>query len=282
METGLGGKAVLVTGATTNIGRGIARAFAMEGARVAIAGRDVEAGAVVVEEALKAGAADAVFLGADLLEPGAAAEMVSEARGRFGEIDVLVNNLGGSAAISEFAKSEEAQWRYDLDINVMTTLRVTRAALPGMIARGGGGRIINIASTAGLVGEPYLATYAAGKAAMFGFTITLACELGRHSITVNAIAPYGTMPSDPTEQASSGSRFHPETGIFANPKPGTAELLQTIPRATILPRVMAYTDEIGGAAVYLASQQAAFITGETIVVDGGVRLGWRHPDLRQA
>jgi 2-hydroxycyclohexanecarboxyl-CoA dehydrogenase len=278
MDTGLGGKAVIVTGATTNIGRGIARSFAMEGAKVAICGRDAEAGAVVVAEALAAGAADAVFLAADLLEPTAAAGMVAEAEARFGGIDVLVNNLGGSAAITEFADSTEEQWRYDLDINVMTMLRTTRAVLPGMIARRRGGRIINIASTAGLVGDVYLASYSAAKAAMYGFTVTLAMETGRHEITVNAVAPYATLPANPAEQASRGSRFNPVTGMFANPSADTLAMAGQISRKTVLPRSAAFTDEIGGAAVYLASRQAAFVTGETIVVDGGIRLGWRHPE----
>jgi len=278
VDTGLGGKTVLVTGATTNIGRGIARSFAAEGARVVITGRDAAAGAEVVAEAKGLGAGDAIFVAADLLDPAAAAALAAEAEARLGPIEVLVNNLGGSAAVAEFANSTEEQWRYDLDINVMTTLRMTRAVLPGIIARGQGGRIINIASTAGLIGDVFLASYSAGKAALYGFTAALAMEVGRHNITVNAVAPYATMPANPAEQPSRGSRFNPETGMFANPPAETIELLQNIGRRTVLPRGHAHTDEIGGAAVYLASRQADFITGQTISVDGGVRLAWRHPD----
>jgi len=277
MDTGLQGKAVLVTGATTNIGRGIARAFALEGARVAIGGRDAEAGAVVVAEALGAGAAEAVFLAADLLDPAAAAGLVREAEARFGPLDVVVNNAGGNAAVCDFVDSTEEHWRFDFDINVLSALRVTHAALPAMIARGQGGRIINIASTAGLIGDAFLTSYSAAKAALYGFTAELACEMGRHEITVNAIAPYGTMPSNPAERPSRGSRFHPEVGVFGGAS-GDRQRLGNIARQTVLPRRMAHTDEIGGAAVYLASRQAAFVTGETIVVDGGMRLGWRHPD----
>lgn len=281
MDTGLAGKVVLVTGATTNIGRGIARSFAAEGARVIIAGRDAAAGAEVVAEAKSLGAQDAMFIAADLLEPDAAAALVAQAVARLGPIDVLVNNLGGSAAITEFVNSTEEQWRYDLDINVMTMLRMTRAVLPGMVAQGQGGRIVNIASTAGLIGDAFLASYSAAKAAMYGFTATLAMEVGRHNITVNAVAPYGTQPSNPAERQSSGSRFNPATGMFANPSPETLDLARLISRRTVLPRGHAYTDEIGGAAVYLASRQAAFITGQTISVEGGVRLGWRHPETPQ-
>lgn len=277
MDTGLGGKAVLVTGATTNIGRGIARAFAREGARVAIGGRDAQAGAVVVAEALAMGAAEAVFLAADLLDPEAAAGMVREAEARFGPLDVVVNNAGGNAAVCDFVDSTEEQWRYDFEINVMSALRVTRAALPAMIARGQGGRIINVASTAGLIGDAFLTSYSAAKAAIYGFTAELACEMGRHEITVNAIAPYATRPGDLGERPSGGSRFHPESGVLTGAGADRSRL-GMIGRKTVLPRRMAHTDEIGGAAVYLASAQAAFVTGETIVVDGGVRLGWRHPD----
>jgi 2-hydroxycyclohexanecarboxyl-CoA dehydrogenase len=279
MDTGLAGKVVLVTGATANIGRAIVRAFAREGAAVVVSGRDARAGAEVVAEALRLGAADATWIAADLLVPGAAATLAEAAQAWRQRIDVLVNNAGGNATIGPFASSSEDTWQHDIDINLMTTLRLTRAVLPGMIA-GGDGRIVNIGSTAGLIGDPFLASYSAAKAAVFGFTRVLACEVGVHGITVNAIAPYATRPTDPDETRSTGSRTHPDTGIFTHASADQRAMLGGIFRQGVLPRTFATSDEMGDAAVYLASRQAGFITGETLTLDGGVRLAWRHPDLR--
>lgn len=279
MDMGLRGKVVLVTGSTTNIGRGIALAFAGEGARVIVTGRDAKAGAQVVSRAREQGAQDVLWIAADLMQKGEAERLATSAVERWGAIDILVNNVGGNATVAPFVETDEEDWRYDLDINVMTMLRLTRAVLAHMIDRGEG-RIINIGSTSGVIGDPFIATYSAAKAAVHGFTRVLAAEVGVHNITVNAIAPFATRPADPDETASSGSRSNPETGLFRTLPSDRQALLGSIFRSGVLPRKAATTDEIGAAAVYLASKQAAFITGETLHVEGGVRLGWTHPDLQ--
>jgi 2-hydroxycyclohexanecarboxyl-CoA dehydrogenase len=278
MDLGLTDKVVLVTGATANIGRAIVRAFASEGARIVVSGRDAVLGHQVVEEALGLGATDATWIAADLMIKEQAAELASAATAWKGGVDVLVNNAGGNATIGPFTDSDEESWRYDIDINLTSVLRLTHALLPQMIERQEG-RIINIGSTAGLVGDPFLAVYSAAKAALFGFTRVLACEVGVHNITVNAIAPYATRPADPDEQRSTGSRTHPETGVFRKLTPEQGRQIGSIFRKGVLPRLVATSDEMGAAAAYLASSHAAFITGETLTIDGGVRLGWRHPDL---
>ena len=279
MDMGLRDRVVLVTGSTTNIGRGIALAFAGEGARVIVTGRDAFAGAQVIMQARELGAADTFWIAADLMQKGEAARLVTTAVKRWGGIDVLINNVGGNATIAPFVETDEEDWRYDLDINVITMLRLTRAVLPHMVEQKDG-RIINIGSTSGVIGDPFIATYSAAKAAVHGFTRVLAAEVGVHNITVNAIAPFATRPADPDEAASSGSRSNPETGLFRTLPSDRQVLLGSIFRSGVLPRKAATTDEIGAAAVYLASRQAAFITGETLHVEGGVRLGWTHPDLR--
>ncbi len=271
MQTGLENKVVVVTGATANIGRGIALAFAAEGSRVVVSGRDAEAGHLVVKLALEAGAAAAIWQRADVTVDADVDALIAATIEEFGQLDVLVNNVGGNSVVAPFVDTTPDQWRYDLDVNVMSVLRGTRAALPHMLARGSG-RIINIGSTAGVIGDRMMSVYSAGKGAVHAFTSVLALELGESGITVNAIAPYATRSEDPRSDMSSGSRIHPETGVFALARAADPELFETVRRRTALVRQQARPSEIGAAAVYLASDQAAFVTGHLLKVDGGVGL----------
>jgi NAD(P)-dependent dehydrogenase (short-subunit alcohol dehydrogenase family) len=191
--------------------------------------------------------------------------------GRFGRVDVLVNNVGGNGDVLAFVDTKPDDWQYDLDINIRGTLLCTHAVLPHMIARGEG-RIINIGSMSGIVGDRLLAVYSAAKGAVHAFTKVLACEVGPSGITVNAIAPYGTPPDDPIAHVSSGSRYHPTDGVFTKARRDRPDEMATIVRKAALPRGWAKPAEIGAAAVYLASEPAAFITGEILCVDGGVRI----------
>lgn len=271
MQTGLAGKVVIVTAATANIGRGIALAFAAEGARVVINGRDPAAGELVAKLAREQGAADVLWRPADMTVADEVAGLVADTVAAFGQVDVLVNNVGGNVAVTPFASSTPKQWQADLELNLMTTFRCTHEVLPHMLARSSG-RIINIGSTAGFIGDRYLAVYSAAKGGVHAFTRVLALELGETGITVNAIAPYGTRSDDPYSDMSSGSRLHPEHGVFARARAEDPERMMAIGRKTALPRGHARPPEIGAAAVYLASDQAAFVTGHTLQVDGGVSL----------
>ena len=195
MDLKFAGKVAVVTGATANIGRGIALEFAAEGAKLVAVGRDEHAGERLISQALSRGAAGAIFVRADLLDPNSPARVV-EAAEQLGPISVLINNVGGNVAGGFFVDSDPQSWQGDLDITLMTTLRMTHAVLPGMVKRGAG-RIVNIGSTAGLVGDYMLPVYSAAKAAVHGFTRVLAKEVGQHGITVNCVAPYGTVSNDP-------------------------------------------------------------------------------------
>ncbi|MFF3567607.1 SDR family NAD(P)-dependent oxidoreductase [Nocardia jiangxiensis] len=271
METGLAGKVVIVTGATANIGRGIAMAFAEEGAQVVVVGRDERAGQRVCELVRERGAADVLWCAADVTDQDQVGAMVAVVLEHFGRIDVLVNNVGGNCDIRPFAFTKPDDWRFDLDVNLMSTLYCTHAVLPNMLERGSG-RIINIGSMAAIIGDRLLAVYSAAKGAVHSFTRVLALELGETGITVNAVAPYGTRPQDPTEEFSSGSRFNPESGVFFTARRDRPDEMLSIGRPTALPRQHAYPSEIGAAAVYLASDHAAFVTGQVHQVEGGVVL----------
>lgn len=270
MDLGLAGKVVVVTGATANIGRAIALDFAAEGASLVAVGRDENAGARVIAEALARGTQAAVFVRADLLDRGSPARILEMAE-RLGPLSVLVNNVGGNVGAGLFADSDPESWQGDIEITLMTTLRMTHAALPGMIARRAG-RIINIGSTAGLVGDYMLPIYSAAKSAVHGFTRVLAKEVGQHGITVNCVAPYGTISDDPGA-FSSGSRFHPEHGFlrtaFRDCGPEDAAKRR---RTGPLHRTIAKPEEVAAAVLYLASSRAEFITGQVFPVDGGTLL----------
>jgi 2-hydroxycyclohexanecarboxyl-CoA dehydrogenase len=270
MDLGLSGKVVIVTGATANIGRAIALDFANEGAKLVAVGRDEEAGGRLVAEARRRGAQEALFLPRDLLDPASPA-IVVEAAEALGPVAVLVNNVGGNVATGFFADSDPESWQADLDLNLMTTLRMTRQVLPGMIARKGG-RIVNIGSTAGLVGDYMLPVYSAAKGAVHAFTRVLAKEVGQHNITVNCVAPYGTIAEDPAA-FSRGSRFHPDSGFFAKTFANTSPSDMAKRRRTgVLNRELARPEDVSAAVLYLASDRASFMTGEILPVDGGTLL----------
>lgn len=271
MDLALAGKVVVVTGATANIGRAIALDMACEGVKLLAVGRDREAGARVVAEALARGAQGAHLHAVDLLDPASGEEINQVANTVFGPVDVLVNNVGGNSAAGLFVDSDPESWIRDIDITFLTMLRVTRAILPSMVARNCGS-IINIGSTAGTVGDYMLSIYSAAKGAVHTFTKILSREVGPHGIRVNCVAPYATLPDDPAA-FSQGSRFHPETGFFthafANVAPSEMAKLQ---RTGPLDRTIAKPEEVAAMVLYLASDRAGFTTGQIMHIDGGTLL----------
>lgn len=270
MDTGLNGKIVIVTGATANIGRAIALDFASENAIVIAVGRDEEAGARLVAIAKERGAPDARFIAADMLDPDSPARILAEAE-VIGPVEILINNVGGNVGSGFFADSDTASWAGDIDLNLGTVLRMTHAVLPGMIARKSGA-IVNIGSTAGIVGDYMLPVYSASKAAVHGFTKVLAKEVGQHGIRINCVAPYGTVSRDP-EAFSKGSRFNPANGFFAKATVDvSSEDMAKRSRQTVIGRPVATPEEVSSLVVYLASAKAGFITGQVYPVDGGSLL----------
>jgi 2-hydroxycyclohexanecarboxyl-CoA dehydrogenase len=275
METGLAGKSVIVTGGNANIGRGIVLAFAREGANVVIAARDEVAGRAVEAAASEAGAQATLWLQTDVLDRDQVNRLVAKTTAEFGAVDVLVNNVGGHVDVMPFWETTPEQCQRELDLTLRTTLDCTRAVLPGMIARRSG-RVVNIGSTSGLIGDPLMAAYSAAKGAVHAFTKVLAKEVGRHGITVNAVAPFATRPVDPETELSAGSRWQPSTGLDQRRIEAWAEAGISARDKTVvgahLGRWHLHPDEVGAAAVFLAAESSRFITGQVIVVDGGVTL----------
>ncbi len=241
----LSGKKALVTGATGGIGGAIAKALHAQGAHVGISGRNT-----IKLEALAKELGDRVtVLAADLSSDEAIADLVSKAEEAMGQIDILVNNAGLTRDnLSMRMKDEE--WQEVIDVNMTATFKLAKAVQRGMMKRRLG-RIINIASVVGVTGNPGQCNYVASKAGMIGWSKAMAQEIASRGITVNCIAP-GFIATAMTDALNDDQK---------------AKINATIPAGK-----MGASEDIAGAAVYLASDEAAYITGQTIHVNGGMAM----------
>ena len=242
-------KVVIVTGGSMGIGRAIADRFANDGADVVIA--DIAGAAEAANEMVAAGAS-AIGVTCDISDPVSCDAMVLAAVNAFGRIDTLVNNAGlySTLKLTDFSKIKPEDWQRVLNVNVMGQAFVTAAVLPTMQTQSKG-EIVNMSSGTQFKGVPYLLHYVASKGAINAMTKALAKELGEFGIRVNGVAPGFTL-SD---------------GVKANPH--QIEKLQEI---SVKSRVIArdqLPEDVVGAVVFLASDDAAFMTGQTLVVDGG-------------
>jgi NAD(P)-dependent dehydrogenase (short-subunit alcohol dehydrogenase family) len=244
----LAGKVALVTGAGSGIGRAISIRFAQEGARVAAASRTRE----TVEETAQLAGGETLALQADVSDEASVGAMVEKTLARFGRIDILVNNAGIGTTKS-ILECEPEEWDRVFAVNVRGVYLSTRAVLPGMLAQGEG-VIINIASALGLVGVPKRAAYCASKGAVITLTKQVATEYAGQGVRCNCICP-GTVDS-------------PWVGRLLDATGDPAGARQALEARHPLQR-LATTDEIAAAALYLASADAAFMTGSALVMDGG-------------
>ena len=245
---GLEGRTALVTGASGAIGRACAVALAERGARVVVAYSSDEQGAQETADLVKAAGAEAVLARADLTDPGAPRELVAAA-GPNG-VDVLVNNAGITRD-GLLLRMRDEDFARVLEINLVAAFRCTREALRGMVRRRWG-RIVSISSVVGLVGNPGQANYAAAKAGMIGFTMSVAREVANRGVTANVIAP-GYVPSKLTGAMSDEA---------------TKATLSAVPAGR-----MGTPEDVAAAVRFLASEEAGYITGQVLAVDGGMSMG---------
>ncbi len=241
----LDGKVAIVTGAAQGIGRAIADGLAAEGARIVV---------VDLKRAEETAAAypDGVGLTADVADEADVERAIAEARERCGSIDVLVNNAGlyASLAMRPFTEIPLDEWRQVMDVNVASMFLTCRAVVPVMREQGGG-KIVNISSGTPFRGVPFLLHYVTSKGAIVALTRALAKELGKDGIHVNCVAPGFTM-SD---------------GVKANPE--VVDALRDVSVAARTIQRDQVPEDVVGAVVFLCTPAADFVTGQTMVIDGG-------------
>ena len=243
MKIDLVGRNAIVTGSTRGIGRAIAESLAAAGARVAVVGRDQARAA----EAAAAIGNNARGFAADVSDPASVVALIEAVEKEFGQVDILVNNAGLTRDNILFRLKDD-DWDQVLDANLRGAFVAIRAAARGMIKRRWG-RIINIASVVGITGNKGQANYAASKAGLIGLTKSVAKELGSRNVLVNAVAP-GFIETDMTAAMTPEAR---------------AGLAGQIPLERL-----GTPQDIAGVVTFLASEQAAYITGQVLVVDGGM------------
>jgi NAD(P)-dependent dehydrogenase (short-subunit alcohol dehydrogenase family) len=245
MSGPLDGKVAIVTGGAQGIGRAIAEQLSGDGARIVIADlRGAEDAAAAFE--------DGVGLTVDVSSEDDVARMASETVERCGSIDILINNAGlyASLAMRPFEQIPVAEWRQVMDVNVLSMFLTCRAVVPQMRAQGGG-RIVNISSGTPFRGVPFVLHYVTSKGAIVAFTRSLAKELGADDILVNCVAPGFTM--------SDGVVEHPEV----------VEALRDVSVGARTLKRDQVPEDVTGAVAFLCGPGATFITGQTMVIDGG-------------
>ncbi len=245
----LTGKTAIITGSTRGIGKAIAEHYAAHGANVVISSRTAEACAAVAAEINARSGGRAVALPASISSKDALEEMVAQARAHFGPIDILVANAASNPYYGPMGGIKDEQFRKILDNNILSNHWLTQLCLPDMIAKKDGAVII-VSSIGGLKGSEVIGAYCISKAADMQLARNYAVEYGQHNIRVNCIAP-GLIKTDFAK------------ALWENP--AAEERFNTSHPM----RRMGVAEDIAGAAVFLGSRAGAYVTGQTIVIDGG-------------
>ncbi|MDP1879266.1 MAG: SDR family NAD(P)-dependent oxidoreductase [Actinomycetota bacterium] len=247
--TSLTGRRALVTGASRGIGRAIAVLFAQEGADVAIVARNAEALDEVAAEVRATGAV-CVVIPADVTADDAPQRIVDEAIAGLGGLDILVNNAGGNSFMAPLHTMRYSGWQKTMNLNLDSIVRLLQAALPAMIETRHAS-VINVSSVAGTNGSPFMSHYGAAKAALISLTRSVAVELATEGVRVNALIP-GWIDTD-------------LTGFLREDDGVEHAVIDRVPM-----KRWGKADEIAQGALFLASDASSFMTGQNLVLDGGL------------
>lgn len=253
----LAGRHALVTGASRGIGRAVAHRLATSGARLSLLARSAEALEAACTETAKTYGVDAVPYPADVMDEAALRSVFEQAERRSGPVDILINNAG-NAESAPWDRTTDALWSAMIALNLSAVWHCTRLALPGMVSRGWG-RVVTVASTAGLTGYPYVSAYCAAKHGAVGLTRALAREVAASGVTVNAVCP-GYTDTDLTQRTAEN--------IAAKTGRSVEAAREAVAAFNPMGRLIA-PEEVAEAVHWLCLPASAAVTGQAIAVAGG-------------
>lgn len=266
MDLKINDKVAIVTGGGNGIGEAVLLRLASEGAKVVAADLNLEA-AQKVADTIKAGGGDALAIACDATNPEDVDGLMDKTIKAYGAVDILVNNVGGGSGIALVAKSLMEDWDRTIEINLKSAYLCCRAAAKVMMPRKQG-RIINMSSVSGKQGEQLLSAYCAAKFGVIGFTQTLAKELARYNITVNAVCPGYVYTPGWEKLAQAVKDIQPAYADKSLQEIFNARVKEVTPL-----RRPQDAEEIAGLVAYLVSHEARSITGQAISIDGGIFMG---------
>ncbi|HVX22773.1 MAG TPA: glucose 1-dehydrogenase [Acidimicrobiales bacterium] len=258
------GPVAVVTGASLGIGRAVAGRLTSQGSRVVLCARSADALGRVADD-LRRGGAEVEVVVADVTAAGSGDEIVGRAMDRFGRVDVLVNNAGGGP-VKPFAELAIEDWQEGLDLNFLSAVRCCLAAVPHMAA-GGGGAIVNLASSTAREPDPYFGPYGVAKAALVNYTKVLAGAVARQSIRANCVLP-GIVDTEGSRQVAA------DTAASIG-RPVDEVMAAMLRKAPIPLGRLGTPEDVAAVIAFLVSDEAAWVTGSTFSVDGGaLRAAW--------